>query len=137
MTNVKRFRDCGVCLSRVDCMVGVHNSNLQRNPGAVQSQVGSGDPGQVTQCCTINVHGSGDPGQVTQCCTINVQFLRKFDEVFFCQEYHCYSGGWRPHQDTTTGGAHICEQIMDAGVEQSWPRGWGIQLAHCWSAALQ
>ena len=72
MTNVKRFRDCGVCLSRVDCMVGVHNSNLQRNPGAVQSQVGSGDPGQVTQCCTINV-----------------QFLRKFDEVFFCQECYC------------------------------------------------
>ena len=82
-------------------MVGLHNSNLQRNPGAVQSQVGSGDPGQVTQCCTINV-----------------QFLRKFDEVFFCQEYHCYSGGWRPHQDTTTGGANTCEQIMDAGVEQ-------------------
>jgi len=80
--------------------------------------------------------GSGDPGQVTQCCTINVQFLRKFDEVFFCQEYHCYSGGWRPHQDTTTGGAHTCEQIMDAGVEQpgqgagaySW-RTVGVQ--HC------
>jgi len=87
----------------------------QRNPGAAQSS------SSRVKFKTGVVH--------------TVQFLRKFF-LGDCrgaahpaphpergtsspgESSHCYGGGWRPHQDTTTGGAHTCEQIMDAGVEQ-------------------